>query len=106
MGCKHKNTMFWCYGVAIHDSQPRHDQCKTLLCRDCDELLPLGASNDAPPEVQVEIKAAELATARIARHEAFGADRFDYCPATKSDDLCDLCQAHVLAHEIAARETP
>lgn len=29
-------------------------------CADCNQLLPLGPSNDAPPEVQIEMRAAEL----------------------------------------------
>jgi hypothetical protein len=32
-----------------------------LVCQHCGEWLSLGPSNDSPPEVQVEIRAAEIA---------------------------------------------
>lgn len=113
MACKHTGLMVYESArvfVETIDGYPCRDGVTDMpgqhRCCKCGEVVGFGESWDTPEEVQVEIKAAELAATRIARHEAFGADRFDYCPATKSDELCDLCQAHVLAHEIAAKETP
>lgn len=96
--CKHENaehmmpgdasTPDWCVQVYAEVEQFR--------CLDCGAYLSLGPAR-MTPEVAVELKAAQLAADRGG---PFGADRFDYCPETKSDELCQLCEAYWLAHEI------
>ncbi len=76
---------------------------ESAVCLTCKQPYPLGPSNDLGCDV--EIQAAILAA---ERGEPFGYDSFDYCPHS-GEDLCDLCQAFYLAHEINARtiaETP
>jgi hypothetical protein len=43
-----------------HDGE-RIASCEANRCARCGEWLPLGPSNDAPDEVQVEMRAAEIA---------------------------------------------
>jgi hypothetical protein len=72
----------------------------TRECLSCGYLLSLGESNDAPDEVKVEMAAA-LTVAEWRDQSYFpGVDRFEYCPNTKTDELCDMCHGLYLAHAI------
>jgi hypothetical protein len=62
--CGHRNvfTYYWIGNSWISlfgDSKNAHRR----RCADCRRFIPLGPSNDAPDEVQVEMRAAELAAA-------------------------------------------
>lgn len=69
MSCRHSyaTMKLWYRGTDL--------VCSALHCERCDEVMPLGPSNDSPPEVQIEIRAAEIAwlesahTVRMAMHE-------------------------------------
>lgn len=55
--CKHKviaTTLFVYRGGGA-------DRAKVRVCKRCRTWLPIGPSNDSPPEVQAEMRAAELA---------------------------------------------
>lgn len=62
--CKHENAdhlfagdrfdAYWTHMRSIA-------KCEQLRCLDCGAWLSLGESNDSPPEVRVEIQAAEIA---------------------------------------------
>ncbi len=43
-------------------------------CLDCDEWLPMGQANDSPPEVQIEIRAAEIAAGWSCNAEEYDGD--------------------------------
>jgi len=110
--CRHENAdhlmpgeWYWPIDEDRCEAEARIVHIEQLRCLDCGAWLALGPSNDAPPEVAVEIRAAELAAPYLESGARPGADRFDCCPTNKSDELCDLCQAHVLAHAIATHDT-
>jgi hypothetical protein len=73
-------------------------------CLDCGAWLSLGPSNDEPDSVKVEIAAAAQAASYRDQNYRPGPDRFEYCPTTKSERLCDLCESIYLAHAIAAHD--
>ena len=82
MRCRHKARMhhLWGeyeqqWGEAPHIPQ---SMSEATSCADCGETLPLGTANDASPEVQVEIRAAELA-AVFARGVGIGGHRPEHC---------------------------
>lgn len=58
MKCKHSPI-----GVIVHIRLWDGTSCNSLRsgCGSCDAWLSLGPSNDSPPEVALEIRAAELA---------------------------------------------
>lgn len=89
-GCKHKGLLyegaFW------------------IECCDCGAWLPLGPSNDSPSEVQQEIRAADIAVHWSEQNHRPGYDRFEWCPETKTDELCGRCQSDYLAHRIAKHD--
>lgn len=98
--CRHKNVTGrgWAYQRwYVEAASTKHcPAASALVCQDCGEWLSLGPARDTP-EVMVDVRAAEIAA---NRGSPFGCDRFDYCPETKSETLCSLCEAHFLAHEI------
>lgn len=73
-------------------------------CIGCRDYVSLGPSNDDAPGVAVEIAAADVAAQYALIDHVPGADRFEYCPETKSDTLCELCERHYLTHVISRHE--
>lgn len=74
----------------------------------CGHWLPLGPAiewGEHAAQVAVELRGTAIADNWREQSYTPGADRFEWCPETKSDELCDLCQAHVLAHAIAEHQT-
>ena len=73
-------------------------------CWHCPTWLPLGPSNDAPPEVQQEIRAAEIAAdsigARMNMDEVFGWGDYDML----GDGDTDAWHAGYLARAIVEHE--
>jgi hypothetical protein len=67
-------------------------------CAACREWLPLGPANDSPPEVAIEVYGARIAAEWRDESYRPGCDRFEYCPQTKSEELCSTCEGHYLAH--------
>lgn len=74
-GCKHKTAMgqmwrdglyggqpigYWWYTFVQPGDAEHHDR---VTCMYCGAWLPLGPANDADPNVQIEIRAAEMAGA-------------------------------------------
>lgn len=98
MRCKHENA---CRLLCVSLVPPvEHRRCPS-----CGAWLSLGESNDEPEAVKVELRGTAIASEWREQSYRPGADRFEWCPETKSDELCDLCQAHVLAHAIAEHQT-
>ena len=82
----------------------RFFECDRAHCGDCGHQMALAPATDTGPHaasVAVEVRAAEIADNLREQSYRPGCDRFEWCPQNKSDELCDLCQAHVLAHDIA-----
>lgn len=74
--------------------------CDVNICVRCGSWLSLGPSADKDPRVAIEITAARDAAKYQDAGRTFGVDRFDYCPATRSDELCALCETLYLARAI------
>ena len=60
MKCRHTKRRYWTLlGYPCDAAQAGY-----LVCDDCDDLLPLGPSDESDPRVAMELRAAELATER------------------------------------------
>ena len=82
--CKHENADHltpgeWFTMRSEHGDQPMHVvDFEQFRCLDCGAWLSLGPSNDSPPEVQIEIRAAELA-ADAVRGVGVGGHKPEHC---------------------------
>lgn len=78
--CKHENADHLKPGEWFNiDEQPIYVVAvEQFRCVDCGEWLSLGPANDAPPEVQIEIRAAEIA-ADAARGIGLGGHGPEHC---------------------------
>jgi hypothetical protein len=108
--CRHENADHMFRGDIVDEGWPDWPadfkaQCEQLRCLDCHAWLPIGPANDASEAVQVEIRAAEIAADFADVGYRPGCDRFEYCPETRSDELCQLCERHYLTHAIATHAT-
>jgi hypothetical protein len=90
--------------VTERDGMLKGNGVETRWCPKCDQRVAIGPSNDEPETVSADIRGAALAANWRDQSYRPGDDRFDWCPETKSDELCDLCQAHVLAHATATHD--
>ena len=62
--CKHENVDHLKRGDLLLDARGECvgvARCEQFRCIDCAAWLPLGDANDSSPEVQIEIRAAEIA---------------------------------------------
>lgn len=103
--CKHETALFyrWLRGTwTAFATAPRAVgfDCGRMNCVTCGAWLSLAAANDDDPRVAVEIRAAERFASYLDHNYRPGVDRFDYCPTTKSDELCALCESLYLAAAI------
>ena len=102
--CKHRCPYDVSSVDILNEPEPRISLLGQRRCMDCGEVVPYGPANDTgehAASVAVEVRGTMLADNWREQSYKPGADRFEWCPETKSDELCDLCQAHVLAHAIA-----
>ena len=70
-GCKHENADHMMPGDIVDEGWPNWPadfvaRCEQFRCLDCGTWFPLGSSNDDSEAVRVEMRAAELATERVA----------------------------------------
>lgn len=100
--CKHKRS-------ATH-RQWHPLKMTTLRCIDCDAMLPLGPSNDTPPEVAIEMEAAKVVAENYAYWPvALGIDAFahDDEPPQSNPEAPDWhtgwLAAAIIDHDITTR---
>lgn len=62
MTCSHDDPNFRRHGqLTWSPLLERHKECQVDVCRTCGAWLSLGPANDDDPNVQIEIRAAEIA---------------------------------------------
>jgi hypothetical protein len=84
--------------VARTRVQRRERRSALLRLRRLAPARPANDGGEHASAVAVELRAAEIAADWRDQNYTPGCDRFDWCPATCTDELCSTCGSLYLAH--------